>query len=239
MLIRSLLRWAVVAPVVLLFAGCASVTPNYEGPRTQERYRLFFSRDANPQISVNEPVEQIAAHFAPEQAVTTTLENYRKDGFQLVEIRNIGWMEGATLFVFSRELGPNEVVTRPPIGYLGSYAVEGDPRTRFVFEQLHDSYVIHQVGPEGVRSFKAFWEGRELVWTSETGEHRAQLSPDGQELFLVTENPDNPQALGVAVKARRVVPQQLPADVITRRSYAYLGKTFRPATPRYYDPFPW
>ncbi len=218
--------------------GCAQAP----APKFDERYRLFFASTLPVTANPGDAPEAIAQGFMPSVAVTRAIEEFEKQGFKLEEINPVEWGEGATLFVFRRRADVTNQPLRAPIHFVGIFRVENDSpdSTYYICSQQLDHYQVHVKSKDGIVTHRADWEGRELVWNDEAGKHNLRLTPDAMELYHITTNPNG---FGVEsnesiVKAARVVPIQVAEtdDVRDARRFAI---RLKPATPRYYDPYPW
>lgn len=238
MLNRSL-TWGLMAVVLGTCWGCAySPEEKYE-----ERYRLFFAKQLPIDASPTDSIEQISQKFIPEIGVQRSMEAFAEEGFKLHKIETIEWGEGATLFTFRRNVGSELLPARAQIQYVGVFRVDDDqpePTYYYVLAQGHDDYTVNVRTADGVKTFKALWDGRQLVWNDEAGRNYGRLNPDGSELYHLIENPtgfDLPRERTL-LKAQRVVPQQEPGSYENREARRYTVR-LKPETPRYYAPFPW
>jgi hypothetical protein len=184
----------------------------------------------------------LASQFIPEIGVRRSIEEFTAEGFELAEIRPIEWGESATLFAFRRRLGSDEKPLRAPLSFTGTYRSinESGQTVDYVLVQGQDSYDVHIMTGGDLTSYRAEWEGRELVWWNEAGKNNARLTPDGMELYHLIENPtgfDLPRDRTM-IRARRLILNQEPLSPEARDAQRYLSD-LKPRTPRSYDPYPW
>ncbi len=233
------------ATLVLIAGGCASYTNAPQGfaaSATEERYRLFFTTEAGVSAKPTDSADALAREFAPQAAVARALEDFQKQGFALAELRRIPWGQGATLFVFRKSAGADDQPLHSPIQFIGTYMVNNikpEP-SYYVLSQGLDHYKLHVISPLGEETINAEWVGRELEWEGKEGRNHLRLSPDGMTLYRIVESAtgfDVPRER-ITVTATRVIDHQKPASDEEREARRYLAR-LRPATPQYYDPFPW
>lgn len=229
---------AAAALYVCMAWGCASAP----APKFEERYRLFFAKSLPVTVKPGDSAETISQAFAPSVAVNRALEEFTQQGFKLEEIKPIEWGEGATLLTFRKRLKNEETPLRAPINFVGVYRVnDNKPEpTYYVLTQGKDSYEVHITGGSDPKTIHAEWEGRELVWNDDHGKNNLRLTPDGKTLYHVARNPvgfDVPHEYTI-MTAGRVVPQQQPDSDAARDARRYVIR-LKPATARYYDPYPW
>lgn len=227
---------AALAIAGVLTTGCSREHYRYHGQHVEERYRVFFTRELPGDLTADASVDEISRFFSPEQSVRGSVDALRGQGFELAEIRQIDWSDGATLFVFRRKIAEEDVLDRSPVHFTGVFRQAlPEGTTYYAFVQRQNGYLVHLMGPGGLKTIDTHWEGRELVWTDEAGRHDLQLTPDANTLYHVTD--DGTEGGRVVKTALRVV-DQTPEDYDVREARRHLAR-LRPRTPRTYDPFPW
>lgn len=242
MIIRSGLRGLLLTLAILSVAsnfGCATAKQR----RYEERYRVFFAKDLTVENIKGLKPEEVIEKFRPEASIRGSIEDFAKQGYKITEVQPIPWGEGATLIVFRRERIQDGRPEDPaPIHFVGTYKLDDgkEPGTYYTFVQRVKGYTVHVVSPEGPKTYDAKWDMRELVWQTEAGYHHARLTPDGRCLVHLTESAqgfDVPRTITLVRSERQRVHQKADADDV-REARKFTAR-LKPATPDWYDPYPW
>lgn len=217
--------------LVCLLSGCAgSPELNYD-----ERYRIFFRTPLSRNAVPTDTPQVLAESYAPADAVLESIHALGAEGYHLDGIRPVPGDDAASIFVFRRLLPGGARPTGRPDGFDGTWrVVEGGTRaSHYIIAEGRDGFVVYRVaGGETLDRSVGANRGRGLEWTDDLGAHAIVLAEESMTLTHYL-----PEDEGA------VILERLEADPDAFIRQLRFGRRhmvrLKPATPRYYDPYPW
>lgn len=210
-------RLLLLAPLTLLLQsllGCVVIPPY----KTEHRYRIFYSRQAEPAVTAGAPADEIRGAFEPKTSVDLTLKEMASEGFSLMKIEPVPYGKGACVFSFERRVATGSArPVGPPLNLTGVYqSVDAADPVFYVLFPEPQAFTIHTIANNGMRTVSANWDGDQLNWDEEGAPHHALLSSDPRYLKIIRNDHQAGPSQSIARRVE-VSPVSAPEELWQRR----------------------